>query len=349
MQISVDKIKGGKKQKGEYMYLVIQFFDNEGIKTKRKISIHINQNNVKDINDIINNEINIYKETYKNIFNSKEEMLDFLIKHKKQFISFNPLIENKPNNINLLRRWLDLNDILYDKNKELITIEDIYLELSNNINKCSHINCNGRRKYIGLYSKNMCDNYNKYCSEKCENKSHSERMMGENNSFHKTPKETLIRVWKNQSIHMKEKIKNGLFTPCITNTWTNYESKILLNGVIKHLRSSWEAFFYLVNPHLLFEKLRIPYVDDDGVSHNYIVDFIDMDKKIIYEVKPTKMKERFLNEFKEKIALEWCENNEYKYEVISESWFLINYPKYKYLLDDQPNGEMLKKKLDKIK
>ena len=42
---------------------------------------------------------------------------------------------------------------------------------------------------------------------------------------------------------LKEKIKNGNFTPCITNSWSN--SKCLYKD--KKFRSTWELMFYFYN------------------------------------------------------------------------------------------------------
>ena len=47
----------------------------------------------------------------------------------------------------------------------------------------------------------------------------------------------------------------------------------------------------MLNPTLLYEKLRVQYIGVDNKLHNYIVDFIDIDNKIVYEVKPDSCKE----------------------------------------------------------
>ena len=48
-----------------------------------------------------------------------------------------------------------------------------------------------------------------------------------------------------QSKTMKSKIKNGDFTPQITNSWTHHNNKFVYNHI--NFRSSWELLFYLLN------------------------------------------------------------------------------------------------------
>jgi hypothetical protein len=76
---------------------------------------------------------------------------------------------------------------------------------------------------------------------------------------------------------MKEKIRKGEFTPKITNSWTHWDAKIELNGIIRKFRSSWEACFWLCNQYLSYETLRIPY-EINGIEHTYIADFHDIKK-----------------------------------------------------------------------
>jgi hypothetical protein len=86
---------------------------------------------------------------------------------------------------------------------------------------------------------------------------------------------------------LRKKISNGEFTPCITNSRTHWDAKIVVgDNIIRRFRSSWEAVFWNSNKHLEFETLRIPWVDLNNKVHSYIVDFYDKDKNIIYEVKP---------------------------------------------------------------
>ena len=55
--------------------------------------------------------------------------------------------------------------------------------------------------------------------------------------------------------------------------------------VEKKFRSSWEAFFNLVNPLFSYETRRVGYIHKDE-KHTYIIDFDDITNKILYEIKP---------------------------------------------------------------
>lgn len=107
--------------------------------------------------------------------------------------------------------------------------------------------------------------------------------------FNKTEAGHAIRLdcHKRQSEIMKKKILNGEFTPCITNIRTHWSAIIKLeDGSYKKFRSSWEAVFWNSNKYLEFEAIRIPWYDEAGIQHTYIVDFYDRIKNIIYEIKP---------------------------------------------------------------
>jgi hypothetical protein len=145
-----------------------------------------------------------------------------------------------------------------------------------------------------------------------------------------------------QSNLIKNLIKEGVFTPPITNTWTHWESKYIFNGKEYKFRSSWEAAFWSVNKDLEFEKLRIPYVYNNK-NHTYIVDFIDYNNNIVYEIKPD---DKFLKKekIKEQYLIEWCKNNNFQYKLITNSWFFENYNKI-----DFNNNEWLLNKMKQFK
>lgn len=144
---------------------------------------------------------------------------------------------------------------------------------------------------------------------------------------------------ENQSNRIKKLIKDGVFTPPITNTWTHWNSIYYYNKKEYKFRSSWEAAFWSVDKDLEFETLRIPYIYLNK-EHTYIVDFIDRKNKIVYEVKPDN---KYLKKekIKEQYLIEWCKKNNYNYKLISNSWFYENYNKI-----DFTNNEWL---LDKMK
>jgi hypothetical protein len=86
---------------------------------------------------------------------------------------------------------------------------------------------------------------------------------------------------KVQSETMKKLIVEGKFTPNITNSWTNWEAYIEINGEKRRFRSSWEACFWFCNQNLEYETIRVKH--NDGC---YVSDFYDPDDKILYELKP---------------------------------------------------------------
>jgi hypothetical protein len=114
----------------------------------------------------------------------------------------------------------------------------------------------------------------------------------------------------------------------VTNSWCR--SKIEIHGI--SFRSCWEAVFYILNPYLQYEKIRIPYIDEDGNKKIYITDFVDNILKKIYEIKPKSVKTKIRNFLKEKSAIDWCKNNGYDYICISDEYFFENASKIDYNL-----------------
>ena len=151
---------------------------------------------------------------------------------------------------------------------------------------------------------------------------------GKNNPCQRQTDETRKKSAKKQSETIKLKIKNGHFTPCVTNSWCH--SRIEINKI--PFRSCWEAAFYILNPKLQYEKIRIPYIDINGDEKIYITDFVDYINKKIYEIKPKSVKNIYINILKEKAAIEWCNNNGYEYICISDEYFLKNAKKINYNL-----------------
>jgi len=119
-----------------------------------------------------------------------------------------------------------------------------------------------------------------------------------------------------QSVWMKKQIAEGKFIPNITNSWTHWESEVSIGGKIKRFRSSWEACFYLSNPHLEYETIRVPYIDKTRKERITIVDFYDRPKKILYEIKPRSI---FVKQ-REKMnaVINYCLNNHIRFKWINE-------------------------------
>mgnify|MGYP000874613176 CR=1 FL=1 len=257
----------------------------------------------------------------------KEKLYNFLFVDKK--------IRKIKDRIDYVNNLLNMN--FTDLSQVIEYLKDINC-------KCKLDGCNNRK----IFNYNRADRteygFYDYCSPKCYNKYLSNRQLGSNNSSHKMSIESFNSMRSKNSIIMKDKIKSGLFKPNITNSWAKSRVSLILNDVKITYRSSWDAFFNLVNPNLLYEKIIIEYIHD-GMRYNYIVDFVDYENKIIYEIKPSGFKDFNKNISKEKYAIEWCRVNNYRYYMIDEKWYIENYTRYKYLLDDQPEGDEIKRKL----
>jgi len=153
---------------------------------------------------------------------------------------------------------------------------------------------------------------------------------GKNNPVHRQSLETKMACKIKQSNTMKEKIRKGEFTPPITNSWAN--SKIRFKIEDEHcFRSTWEAAFYILNPKILYEKTRIPYIHTDGIQRNYIVDFTDVENKILFEIKPDATKDLKNNINKRNAAILWCKQNGYIYKMINNDYFKENAKKINYI------------------
>lgn len=125
---------------------------------------------------------------------------------------------------------------------------------------------------------------------------------------------------ENKSIKMKNLIAEGKFTPNIHNSLTHYQF-VYKN---KKFRSSWEAAFFSLNQHLLYEKHRISYFDSSKQKDRiYITDFTDEELKIIYEIKPSVNEQK--NKDKLSAGKKWCVDNNYNFVIINEDWFVENH------------------------
>lgn len=269
----------------------------------------------------------------------KDEIYELINKNK--FIIFN-------NKKNKEKRFLSF---LIDNNIALPIEVNIYNTISylKNIDiKCKIDNCSNNRIFLGIRNDNKTEfGFKKFCSKECEYKGISIRQRGSNNTCHRMTEESFKSMCNKNSIIMKNKIKNGEFTPNITNSWNKGTSYLIINNKKNKYRSSWEAFFHLCNNHLEYEKLRIEY-KLDGSKHNYIVDFIDYKNRKLYEIKPYSQLDRKIVKIKEEYCLKWCDKNSYQLIFITEDWYIENFGKLKKLLDEQPDGKNIYKKLRKF-
>lgn len=158
----------------------------------------------------------------------------------------------------------------------------------------------------------------KYCSEQCRNKAIS-LSQSKNNSCYAITTENWKKHCKKRSETMKNKIKNGEFTPKSTNYRTYKKIEVHYNNINYSFRSSWEALFLFLNQdkNLQFEKIRLRYYDTElNLERIYITDFYDPVTNTIYEIKPSKYcNQNFLDKKKSVI------DNNYNFVLINEEYF----------------------------
>lgn len=270
----------------------------------------------------------------------KDNIYNILRKNKAKFICQKSEITKN----HKLKQFMENNNIYLEI--EEITIKSVIDYLTEHWDrKCDNVNCNNMRKVIGIFPpKEFNGGYGsfRFCSQKCNHESISNRQMGDKNTSHRMTEESFKSMCKKNSEKMKLNIKEGRFMPNITNSWSKSrcDISIIRNSEVVNLktRSSWEAYFQIYNPNLLYEKLIIPYKFKKE-EHNYIVDFVDHDNKIIYEIKPNSTSHDKKNLAKERYAKKWCIYNGYKYIMIKNRWFKRHYDEY--LVIGQPCEEKL--------
>lgn len=275
-------------------------------------------------------------ENLKNILSlySKEEIYNFLcskIFEIQFFSNKNTKLTEREKILNIVSKYnlkIDTDNIN--------SIEDFYIYFKGHV-KCASKKCNKTPKFYSFRA-----GYSQYCSDKCLNERRSFNMTGEKNIVHKFSEEVKKRIAQKNSERIKLSIKEGRWTPNVTNSWTRNRISININGKEVKLRSSWEAYFQLFYPNLEYEKVRIQY-QQFGNNRNYIVDFVDRQRKVIYEIKPSSERKCTNNYLKREAADKWCIENGYSYIEIDENWFVENYDER--LLDNQENAKNLKRLL----
>ena len=170
----------------------------------------------------------------------------------------------------------------------------------------------------------------KTCSADCKSTISSKTMANTNKNRSQELRE---QAAKKQSVTMKKKIADGSFTPCVTNSWAR--SRVKVGGL--PFRSSWEALFWIINQNLEYETLRIPYIFN-GTTHNYILDFVDRENRIIYEIKPDGNLDDEKVKCKEKHAKLWAEENDYEFKFISSKYFKENIKEIEILYNNMFQG-----------
>lgn len=276
-----------------------------------------------------------------------EELIDYA----KKLIDNDDIYKFISNNIFKFNNIPNLNEqekILRMINKFQLKIDNSFISSWKDLfdylkgsKKCSNYYCSNESKF-----KRFSEGYYDFCSKECYNQWNSYNMKGDKNNFHKVSPETKQRISKEKSIFLKNKIKKGEFNPKVTNSWANSRCNIYINGKNISLRSSWEAYFQLYYPHLYYEVLKIPYIYK-GNYHNYIIDFVDYENNIIYEIKPRSESNNKINKIKRNIAKEWSNENNFKFYEISDDWFYKNYDET--ILINQPDEKRLKRLLSQFK
>jgi hypothetical protein len=263
------------------------------------------------------------------IIQEKDKIYDYLSKNKSKFIYKKKEVDSIYK-LNILIKDLNFNI-------EFNTINECFNLLTEHWDKkCKNDNCVNNRKITSLFPNredfllvNKKYGIYKFCEDpRCNYKSISERQVGINNTCHRMTEETFNSMCIKNSIKMKLNIKEGRFIPNITNSWAKSRCKISFIRDSKIIdmktRSTWEAYFQLFNTNLVYEKVIIPYLYKN-IEHNYIVDFVDYDNKILYEIKPLSNKDNDVVKVKTKYGRRWCKLNGYKYILITDKWFIKNY------------------------
>lgn len=281
----------------------------------------------------------------------KDKIYDYLSINKEKFIYKKKKIDCV-NTLNTL-----INNFSY--NIKFNNINECFNFLTEHWDKkCKNDACINNRKITSLFPNredfllvNKKYGIYKFCEHSsCNYKSISERQIGVNNTCHRMTEDSFKSMCEKNSNKMKLNIKEGRFIPNITNSWAKSRCEITFirdsKIVSMKTRSTWEAYFQLFNTNLVYEKVVIPY-SYKNIEHNYIVDFVDYENKILYEIKPLSNKDNEIVKIKTKYGRRWCKLNGYKYILITDRWFIKNYNEN--LVIGQPDEVKIIKNLRQFK
>jgi hypothetical protein len=281
----------------------------------------------------------------------KDNIYDYLSLNKEKFI----YKKNESDSIKLLNSLVGN----FCKNLEFETLKECFNFLTQHWDKkCKNLECLNDRKITSLFPNRedfllVRKKYGiyKFCyNSDCNYKYISDRQTGGNNTCHRMTDDSFRSMCEKNSKRMKQNIKEGKFIPNITNSWARSRCEIsfIRNNKIVNIktRSTWEAYFQLSNVNLVYEKVVIPYLYKN-VEYNYIVDFVDFENKILYEIKPLSNKDGEIVKVKNKYAKKWCKQNGYRFILITDRWFNMNYNEQ--LVIGQPDGEKILKNLRQFK
>lgn len=80
-----------------------------------------------------------------------------------------------------------------------------------------------------------------------------------------------------------------------------------------------------INGKMVHYALNTAWYEKNNI---YIIDFVDFQNKILYEIKPDSEKLNEKNLAKFEAAKNWAKNNGYIFEIITEKWFQDNLKNY---------------------
>lgn len=210
-------------------------------------------------------------------------------------------------------------------------------ELNNNkvINLCKEC-CNNKAYLLKSYGSNN-NRYSKKANLKRDNSLSKfwnskrgedlKKHTGDFNKINTKKWKSLLTQSQKDKINLKssisqlKNIKEGKFDP--QKNYHHFRKNICyINDKDYNFRSSWEILFFISNPNLEYETLRINYIKETGKGGIYIPDFIDKINKIIYELKP---KRNYIKQqLKMDACIKWCYSNNYKFIWINE-YNILNY------------------------
>jgi hypothetical protein len=172
------------------------------------------------------------------------------------------------------------------------------------------------------------NNGNLWFSEETLKKlSESNRKTHLSKEFREKHRETYNASREKISNSIKKKILLGQYTPKTINKFSRRTAFCIKDNKISKFRSSWEAIFWLVMPNIEYETIRVSY-NFQNKNNIYIIDFVDFQNKILYEIKPDSEKLNEKNLAKFEAAKNWAKNNGYIFEIITEKWFQDNLKNY---------------------
>lgn len=124
-------------------------------------------------------------------------------------------------------------------------------------------------------------------------------------------------VYTKASVTLKRKIMSGEYTP-VNNR--GRATRIVCEKTGISYRSTWEYKFHQKHPHMLFEHTRISYTLKEQ-QHIYIIDFTDVENRVVYEIKPKSLLSDEITIVKAEAAKQWGMQNGYTYKIVTEDDF----------------------------